>query len=39
MIPRGVRDQAIEAPQTDAGKAPEHPAPKREKLAGMDLGL
>ena len=38
-MPREARESAMETPQTGAGKAPEPPAPEREKSAGMDLGL
>ena len=38
-MPREARDNAINTPQTGAGKAPEAPAPEREKSAGMDLGV
>ena len=38
-MPREARESAMETPKTGAGKAPEPPAPEREKSAGMDLGL
>lgn len=38
-MPREARDKAMEAPQTDARKAPEPPPLERQTSAGMKLGL